>query len=128
MYILFFFQDVLAKKLVGDASKKTKKAYTAPKMCFQLGSARSVQTVHDTNEGKHKNVPKPGVELRPGTTASAANPSNANQPVLEIASSADDASSNNESEGSNDTLLSSDDLSASSSGVEEEQSEPAGGG
>ena len=25
-----FFQDILAKKLVGDASKKTKKAYTVP--------------------------------------------------------------------------------------------------
>ena len=128
MYILFFFQDVLAKKLVGDASKKTKKAYTAPKMCFQLGSAHSVQTVHDANEGKHNNVTKPGVELHPGTTASAANPLNAKQPVLEIASSADDASSDDESEGSDDTSSSSDDSSASSSGVEEEQSKPAGGG
>ena len=106
----------------------TKKAYTALEMCFQLGSACSIQTVHGANEGKHDNVPKPGVELRPGTTASAANPSNANQPVLEIASSADDASSNDESEGSDDTLSSSDNLSASSSGVEEEQSELAGGG
>jgi hypothetical protein len=33
-----FFQDALAEKLAADASKKTKKAYTAPEMCFQLGS------------------------------------------------------------------------------------------
>ena len=97
-------------------------------MCFQLGSARSIQTVHDANEGKHNNAPEPGVKLRPGTTASASNPSNADQPVLEIASSADDAFSDDESEGINDTSLSSDDSSASSSSVEEEQSEPAGGG
>jgi hypothetical protein len=95
-------------------------------MCFQLGSARSVQTVHGANEGKHNNVPEPGVELHPGTQASTANPSNANQPVVEIASSEDDASFDEESEGSDDTLLSSDDSSASSS-VEEEQSAPAGG-
>ena len=123
-----FFQDVLAEILAADASKKTKKAYTAPKMCFQLGSARSVQTVHGSNEGKHDSVPEPGVELCPGTTASAANPSNANQPVIEIAPSKDDTSSNEESEGSDDTSSSSDDLSASSSSVEEEQSAPAGGG
>ena len=97
-------------------------------MCFQLGSARSVQTVHGANEGKYDNVPEPGVELRPGTPASAANPLNANQPVIEIASSEDDASSNEESEGSDDTSSSSDDLSASSYSVEEEQSAPAGGG
>jgi len=97
-------------------------------MCFQLGSARSVQTVHGANEGKQDNVPEPGVKLRRGTTASAANPSNADQPVIEIASSEDDASSNEESEGSDVTLSSSDDLSASSSSVEEEQSAPAGGG
>jgi len=123
-----FFQDVIAEKLVADASKKTKKAYTAPEMCFQLGSTRCVQTVHGANEGKHDNIPGPGVELRPGTTASAAKPSNADQPVIEIASSEDDASSDKESVGSDDTLSSSDDLSASSSSVEEEQSAPAGGG
>jgi len=123
-----FFQDVLAETLAADESKKTKKAYTAPEMCFQLGSARSVQTVNGANEGKHDNVPEPGVKLRPGTTASAANPSNADQPVIEIASSEDDASSNEESEGSDDTSSSSDDSSASSSSVEEEQSAPAGGG
>ncbi len=123
-----FFQDFLAEKLAADTSKKNKKAYTAPEMCFQLGSACSVQTVHGANEGKHNNVPKPGVELRPGTKASAANPSNADQPVVEIASSKDDASSNEESEGSDDTLSSSNDSSAPSSSVEEEQSALAGGG
>ena len=82
--------------------------------------------MHGANEGKHDNVPEPGVELRPGTTASAAKPSNADQPVIEIASSKDDASSNEESEGSDDTS-SSDDSSASSSSVEEEQSALAGG-
>jgi hypothetical protein len=126
-----FFQDVLAEKLAADASKKNKKAYTAPEMCFQLGSARSVQTVHGATERNSNTVPAPGVELRPaGTTASAANPSNADQPVVEIASSEDDASSMEEREGSDDgTTSSSDDSSASSSGVEEdEQSVPAGGG
>jgi hypothetical protein len=97
-------------------------------MCFQLGGAHSVQTVHGANEGKHNNVPKPGVELCPGTTASAADPSKANQPVVDIASSKDYASSDKESEGSDDTLASSDNSSASSSSVEEEQSVPAGGG
>ncbi len=32
-----FFHDVLVEKLAADASKK-KKAYTAPKMCFQLAA------------------------------------------------------------------------------------------
>jgi hypothetical protein len=123
-----FFQDVLAAKFAANASKKNKKAYTAPKMCFQLGSARSVQTVHGTNEGKYNNVPVPDVQLCPGTTAFTANPLNANQPVVEIASSEDDASSIKESEWSGDTLLSSNDLSTLSSSVEEEQSTPAGGG
>ena len=80
------------------------------------------------NEGKHNNVPKPGVELRPGTKASAADPSNADQPVVKIASSKDDTSSEEESEESDDTLSSSDGLSASSSSVKEEQSAPVGGG
>jgi hypothetical protein len=113
-----FFQDILAEKLAADSSKS-----------FQLGSARSVQTVHGASEGKHNNVPEPGVELRPaGTKAPAANPSNADQPVVEIASSEDDASSDEEREGSDDTSLSSDDSSASSSSVEVEQSASAGGG
>ncbi len=84
--------------------------------------------MHGANEGKHNNVPEPGVELRPGTKASAANPSNADQPVVKIASSKDDASSDKESERSDDTLSSSDDLSALSSSVDKEQSAPAGGG
>ncbi len=84
--------------------------------------------MHGANEGKHDNVPEPGVELRPGTTASAANPSNAGQRVIEIASSEDDASSNEESEGSDDTLSSSDNSSASTSSVEEEQFALAGSG
>ncbi len=122
-----FFQDVLAEKLVADINKKAKKAYTAPETCFQLGSARSVQTVHGANEGKHNNVPEPGIALCQGSLASAANHMNANQPVIKIASSKDDASSNEESEGSDDKSLSSDKLSASASSVEEEQSMPAGG-
>jgi hypothetical protein len=104
-----FFQDILAEKLAVDASKKSKKAYTAPEMCFQLSSAHSVQNVHGAYEGKHDNVPEPGVELRPGIMAYAANPLNANQPVFKIASSKDDASSYEESEGSDDTLSSSND-------------------
>ena len=96
-------------------------------MCFQLGSARSVQTVHGAHEGKQYNVLDPGVELSPGTMASAAKPSNADQPVVEIASSEDDASSVEESEGSDDTTSSSNDSSASSSSVGVEQSAPAGG-
>jgi hypothetical protein len=97
-------------------------------MCFQLGSARSVQTVHGANEGKHNNVPEPGVELRPGSSAFAANHLNADQPAFEIASSKDDASSDKESEGSDNNSSSSEKSSASASSVEEEQSMPAGGG
>ena len=123
-----FFQDVLADKLAADVGKKLKKAYTAPEMCFQLGSTRSIQTVHGANEGKQNNVPEPGGELRPGTMASAAKSSNADQPVVEIASSEDDASSVEESKGSDDNTSSSDDSSASSSSVGVEQSAPAGGG
>ena len=84
--------------------------------------------MHGANEGKHNNIPKPGVDLRPGTTAPAAKPTNADQPVVEIASSDDDASSNDESEGSDDTLSSSDNLSASTPSVGVEQLAPAGGG
>jgi hypothetical protein len=124
-----FFQDVLANKLAANASKKSKKAYTAPEMCFQLGSACSVQTVHGKNDGKHNNVPEPGVNLCPATKASAANPSNADQSVTKIASSEDDASSNDGREGSSNASSSSDSLSASASSDEEEQSMvPAGGG
>ena len=74
--------------------------------------------MHGANEGKHNNVPEPGVELCPGTKASAANPSNADQPVVEIASSKYDPSSDKESEGSDDTSLSSNYSSASFSSVE----------
>jgi hypothetical protein len=98
-------------------------------MCFQLGSACSVQTVHGKNDGKHKNVPEPGVNLCLATKASAANPSNANQPIIKIASSEDDAFSDDRSEGSSNALLSSDSSSALSSSDEEEQSvAPVGGG
>jgi hypothetical protein len=49
-----FFQDIHAIKQVADANKKgRKKEHTAPKMCFQIGSARSVQTVHGANNGKY---------------------------------------------------------------------------
>ena len=124
-----FFQDVLADKLAVNTSKKSKKAYTAPRMCFQLGSACSVQTVHGKNDGKHNNVPEPGVNFCPATKAPAADPSNADHPVVEIASSEDDASSNDGSEGSSDTLSPSDSSSASSSSDKEEQSlAPASGG
>ena len=78
--------------------------------------------MHGVNEGKHNNRCQ-----HPGTKASTANPLNANQPVVEIASIKDDTSSDKESEG-NDTLLSSNDSSASPSSVEDEQSAPAGGG
>ena len=128
VHSLPFFQNVLTEKLAANASKKCKKAYTAPEMCFQLGSARSVQTVHGANEGKCNNVTVPGVELGAGTQASTANLSNANQPVVKIASSEDDASSNEESEGSGDNLLFSNNSSASTSGDEEsKQSTPADG-
>ncbi len=81
--------------------------------------------MHGADEGKHNNIPEPGVELCPGTKASAANPLNADQPVVKITSSKDDASSDKESKGSDDTLSSSNNLSASSTSVEKEQSAPA---
>ncbi len=56
--------------------KGKKKEHIAPKMCFQIGSTRSVQTVHGANDGKHTKVTKPGVELGAGTQASAATKSN----------------------------------------------------
>jgi len=120
------FHNVLAEKLAADVNKRAKKAYTAPEMCFQLGGACSIQTVHGTNDGKYNNEPEPGVVVHPGSSASAANQSNANQPVIEIASSKDDVSSDKESEGSDDNLSSSNESSASASSVEEEQSRPAG--
>jgi hypothetical protein len=45
-----FFQDIDAIKQAAGANKKgKKKEHTAPKMCFQIGSTRSVQTVHGAN-------------------------------------------------------------------------------
>jgi hypothetical protein len=64
--------------LATEAPKKgKKKGHTAPKMCFQLGSAHSVQTVHGTNDGKYTNVTEPGIDLGLPTQASAAKLSNA---------------------------------------------------
>ncbi len=41
-----FFQDILADKQATDANKKwRKKDYTAPEMCFQIGSTCNVQTL-----------------------------------------------------------------------------------
>jgi hypothetical protein len=52
-----FFKDIHAIKQAADANKKErKKEHTAPKMCFQIGSAYSVQTVHDTNNWKYSKV------------------------------------------------------------------------
>ena len=83
VHSLPFFQDVLADKLAVDTSKKSKTTYTAPEMCFQLGSACSVQTVHGKNDGKHNNVSEPCVNFCPATKAPAADPSNADQPELD---------------------------------------------
>ena len=48
-----FFKDMHAIKQAADANKKgRKKEHTAPKMCLQIGSAHSVQTVHGANDGK----------------------------------------------------------------------------
>jgi hypothetical protein len=124
------FQDFLANKQTADNTKKGKdKGHTVPKMCFQLGSARSVQTVHGANDGKYTNVTKPGVNLGSATQASVADPSNVDQPLTKIASGEDGASSSDgNKEGSNSTS-SSDNSSALSSSEEEEQSKtPAGRG
>ncbi len=91
-------------------------------MYFHLGSTRSVQTVHDANDGKYSKVVEPGVELGLGNKASAAKNLNAEQPAIEIDSTIDDASSNEESEGGSDDLSSSDKTSASASSEEDEQS------
>jgi hypothetical protein len=65
-----FFQDVLADKQMANATKKgKKKGHIAPEMCFQLGSTRSVQTVHGANDEKYMNVTKPGVNLGLATQA-----------------------------------------------------------
>ena len=56
-----FFQDIDAIKRAAGGGKKGKKERTAPKMCFQLGSARSVQTVHSNSNGNYTKVAEPGV-------------------------------------------------------------------
>jgi hypothetical protein len=91
-------------------------------MCFQLGSAHSVQTVHGANDEKYTNLAKPGIILGLVTQATAAKPSNANQLVIKIASSEDVASSSEGSEEGSNSTSSSDNLSMSSSSEEEEQS------
>ena len=124
-----FFQDIDAIKWAASGGKKGKKEHTAPEMCFQLGSACSVQTVHGANDGKYTKVAKPGIELGLGNKASAANNLNAKQPAIEIDSTNEDASSDEESEEGSDDVSSSDKTSASTSSDEEEQSNgPAGRG
>jgi hypothetical protein len=117
-----FFQDIDAIKWAAGGGKKGKKEHIAPEMCFQLGSAQSIQTVHAANDGKYTNVAEPGVDLGLGTKASAANHSNAKQPAIEIDSTDDDTSSNKESKEGSDDVSSSDETSASTSRDEEEQS------
>jgi hypothetical protein len=90
-------------------------------MCFQIGSARSVQTVHGANDGKYFKVTEPGIKLGTGTQASAAN-LNAGKPVIKFASE-NDASSSERSGESSDELSCSDNFSELSSTEEEEQSE-----
>jgi hypothetical protein len=121
-----FFQDIHAIKQAANANKKgRKKEHTAPEMCFQIGSARSVQTVHGANDGKYSKVTKPGIELGTGTQAFTAN-LNAEKPVIKIASEDETSSSEGNGE-SSDTSSYSDNLSALPSSDEEEQSkEPAG--
>jgi hypothetical protein len=121
-------KDIGAIKQAAGADKKgKKKEHTAPKKCFQIGSAHSVQTVHGANNGKYTNVTKSGVELGVGTQASAATKSNATKPAVKIDSPDDDASSSEGSEGGSDKMSSSDKMSASASSDEDEQSNgPAG--
>jgi hypothetical protein len=96
-------------------------------MCFQLGSACSLQTVHGANDGKYTKVAKPGIDLGSGNKASAANNLNAEQPAIKIDSTNDDTSSDEESEEGSDNVSSSDKTTASTSSDEEEQSNgPAG--
>jgi hypothetical protein len=84
--LLPFFKDIHAIKQAADANKKErKKEHTAPKMCFQIGIACSVQTLHGANDGKYCKVTKLGIKLGTGTQASA-DKLNAKQPVIKIAS------------------------------------------
>ena len=71
-------------------------------MCFQIGSTRSVQTMHGASNEKYTNVTKPGVELGAGTQASTATKSNAKQLAVKIDSPDDDASSSEGSERGSD--------------------------
>jgi hypothetical protein len=123
-----FFKDIHAIKQVADANKKgRKKEHTTPKICIQIGSARSVQTVHGKNNGKYSKVTEQGIKLGTGALASTAN-LNAEKLVINIASENDDSSSEGSGE-SSDALSYSNNLSALSSSDEEEQSkEPAGYG
>jgi hypothetical protein len=125
VFSLPFFKDIHAIKKVADANKKgRKKEHTTPEMCFQIGSACSVQTVHGTNDGKYSKVTKPGIKLATGTQASAAN-LNAKQPVIKIASE-NDASSSEGSEESIEASSCFDNLSALPSSEKDEQfKEPA---
>ncbi len=78
--------------------------------------------MHGVNDGKYSKVTKPGIDLSSATQASAAEPSNANQPVIEVAFTDDNASSSEGSEEGSDFLSSSDNKSALSSSEGEEQS------
>ncbi len=123
-----FFQDIDAICQAEGAKKRgKKKEHTAPEMCFQIGSARSVQTVHGANNGKYTHVTKPGVVLGVDTQASAATTSNTEKRAIKIDSTDDDASSNEESEEGSEDSSSSDKTSASTSSDESEHSDgPAG--
>jgi hypothetical protein len=59
VHSLPFFQNIEAIKRTARGGKKGKKEHTAPEMYFQLGSARSVQTVHGNNAGNYTKVAKP---------------------------------------------------------------------
>jgi hypothetical protein len=125
-----FFQDIdVIKQAAGAKKKGKKKEHTAPKMCFQIGSARTVQTVHGANNEKYTNITKPGVKLGADTQASVATKLNVKQPAVEIDSPDDDTSSGEGSEGGSDKTSSSDKTFPSASSDEDEQSEgPAGSG
>jgi hypothetical protein len=124
------FQDTDAIfQAEGEKKRGKKKEHTAPKMCFQIGSTRSVQTVHGANNGKYSHITKPGVNLGAGTQASAATTSNAKKLAIKIDSTDDDTSSNEESEEGREDSSSSDKTSASTSSDESEHSDgPAGSG
>jgi hypothetical protein len=115
-----FSQDIDAIKRATGGGKKGKKEHTAPEMCFQLGSTRSIQMEHSNNNRNYTKVAEPGVELGLGNKASPAKKLNAEQPAIKIDSTDDAGSSNEESEEGSDDLSSSDETSASTSSDEEE--------